>query len=191
MEQPENQFYITLMSNASLREYPDNVLSAFTNKLARMCRVSENWVVGISEIFFNSFTMSEKMQAIPMDKVSTDEIEVFEPTSLKRARKKREQKETAKVKRFSDDGSTLRIIATKDYDIVLKLNDLKEICYKDKHANFSKFLDLITEKIVPNSEVFKPQITLDVAKKEIKKEIMRVLTTQNWETLDIGRQGKI
>lgn len=47
---PENDFYICLLSNNSLHYYSENSLSEFTNKLARSCKLNQNWRVGIIEI---------------------------------------------------------------------------------------------------------------------------------------------
>ena len=47
-----NDFYIDLVSNASLSEYPDNTLSRFVNKLSKAIEFEDEWEVAINEIFY-------------------------------------------------------------------------------------------------------------------------------------------
>lgn len=52
----ENDFYISLLSSNSMKYYPDNTLSSFTNHLASPCNLDgSNWKVGVTEIAFNSY----------------------------------------------------------------------------------------------------------------------------------------
>lgn len=52
----ENEFYISLMSSSSIKFYPSNTLSAFTNLLSQKQKLSEEWCVGLSEIGLVPFT---------------------------------------------------------------------------------------------------------------------------------------
>lgn len=53
----EDHFYVCLLSNNSLDIYPNNVLSAFTNKLHVPINFDDSWSVGITEIGFNNFKL--------------------------------------------------------------------------------------------------------------------------------------
>lgn len=46
----DQQFYLTLPSNASLNIYPDNTLSDYTTRLFNPIQLSGRWEVGLSEI---------------------------------------------------------------------------------------------------------------------------------------------
>ena len=47
-----SEFYVDLISNASMDEYPDNTLSQFTNRLCHPLKFDEEWEVAINEIFY-------------------------------------------------------------------------------------------------------------------------------------------
>lgn len=114
MEQTEDQFYISLMSNSSLDEYPDNTLSAFTNKLARPCRVNENWVVGVTEIFFNSFSSSAKLQMLP---VTNEDVDTFPPvtvTQIKPTKTSKKRKNRERIVRHNYQHLELQPITKKN-----------------------------------------------------------------------------
>ena len=51
---PPDQFYVTLLSNASQDLYPDNTIGAFTVELARPIHLgpNANWEVGLCEFTF-------------------------------------------------------------------------------------------------------------------------------------------
>ena len=57
-EKMSNQFNVTLLSNDSIKKYPNNVLSNFTNYIDCPLNLYGSWEVGISEIFYNAFTPS-------------------------------------------------------------------------------------------------------------------------------------
>jgi hypothetical protein len=52
----EDEFYVTLQSNSSKHIFPKNVQSAFTNQLKKPLKLTDEWVVGITEVYFNSKT---------------------------------------------------------------------------------------------------------------------------------------
>jgi hypothetical protein len=56
------EFYVTLQSNSSRNVYPKNVQSAFTNCLKKPLKLNDEWVVGVTEIFFNSKTEMKKIR---------------------------------------------------------------------------------------------------------------------------------
>lgn len=191
MEQSVDQFYISLMSNASMDEYPENVLSAFTNKLAKPCRVNENWVVGVTEIFFNSFT-AKSAQIL----ASVDNVETFTPVVVKpQRRNKRKHREyvtrhdyqhlelvpNKKQKRAAQNERKLIIKAHPEFDIVLTHSDLSEMCYEKNDMNFGKFLEVLSEKIVRLDYVYEnPETPLEDAKKQIKNEMMDIVKRVDW-----------
>lgn len=47
-----NNFFVDLVSNASMKFYPDNTLAKFTNKLTPPLELDGEWEVAISEIFY-------------------------------------------------------------------------------------------------------------------------------------------
>ena len=59
-------FYLTLPSNASMIEYPENKTSEYTVKLPCNINLSENFKVGISEIHYahNFYNVSENNQSL-------------------------------------------------------------------------------------------------------------------------------
>lgn len=58
---PNNEFYISLLSNNSTDRYKENTLSSFTNHLARPIDLStDDWYVGLVEIECNQATAGDK-----------------------------------------------------------------------------------------------------------------------------------
>lgn len=56
MYSQENDFYVCLLSNNSLKYYKENTLSSFTNLLSSPCNLNcGEWKVGITEIAFNTY----------------------------------------------------------------------------------------------------------------------------------------
>ncbi|GFS56123.1 uncharacterized protein TNCV_1650491 [Trichonephila clavipes] len=51
MAQENENFYITLPSNASMNYFPSNTQASFRTKLARPITLTGEWEVGLSEIF--------------------------------------------------------------------------------------------------------------------------------------------
>lgn len=52
----EEEFYITVLSDASSQVFPDNTLSSFTTKLPDNVDIRRgNWKVGVTEIYINDF----------------------------------------------------------------------------------------------------------------------------------------
>ena len=47
-----SNFFVDLVSNASMDFYPQNTLSKFTNKLKFPLELSDEWEVAITEIFY-------------------------------------------------------------------------------------------------------------------------------------------
>lgn len=74
MDTNANQFYVGLFSNESMNDYPDNVLSAFTNKLAKPIQIDETWCVGLTHISFGPFSSFQRMVMEP-----PQEVETFNP----------------------------------------------------------------------------------------------------------------
>lgn len=58
----ENEFYVCLLSNNSIQIYPENTLSAYTNILKYPLKLTNDWVVGLTEISFNSYNVTTKIQ---------------------------------------------------------------------------------------------------------------------------------
>lgn len=209
MEQSENNFYITLMSNISLNEFDNNVQSAFTNKLSKVCRIpSDNWEVGVTEIYFNSFSkMAAKIQSQFSDNVENIEMNASPGPTAKKKRRRREyvknqftssQTELFNVnnrnyhnlelleegKRFKRAVRQLKIIVHDEYDIVLKDSEIKEICYQKNDLNFGKFLEFLTSHIIFNDGVFGPKTSLETVKKLVKDNMINIISTYNWQNLE-------
>lgn len=53
MDGKSQAFNVTILSNNSSAQYPDNKLSAFSNKMPINLSLSGEWVVGVSEIYLN------------------------------------------------------------------------------------------------------------------------------------------
>lgn len=201
MEQSVDQFYITLISSASMLEFPDNVLSSFTNKLAQPCSVNENWVVGISEIYYNSFTPSTQ----PSQKANlmlSDEVETF--VSKKRKRKQREYVSRRKYQQLElQDGIKRKrelspipepkviIRAHKDYNIILTNQDLKDMCYEKNDMNFGKFLEVLPNKMYSvHPEGVEVSESLETARKKMKEEIMTYIKETDWSKVEKRKYEK-
>ncbi len=61
-ESDYDDFNIILFSNDSMDFFPQNKLSAFTNRLSQPCRLEEgSWYVGLAEISFNDFLESTEV----------------------------------------------------------------------------------------------------------------------------------
>lgn len=58
--QSNQEFYVTLFSNSSMQINPNNVLSSFTNLLKETIFLTDDWVVGISEIYINGLQLKNK-----------------------------------------------------------------------------------------------------------------------------------
>lgn len=158
MEGSEDQFYICLMSNSSQTVYPNNTLSSFTNVLARACKISEDWLVGLSEIHFNPIPngTSAPLKVNPLAESSgesdpgfDDSIEVFESKRSKRSPTKQKQKQKVVRKRRSN-GSTLSIIVNTNYGIYMSSNDLTKLCYERNNMNGGALLDALPKKFRPH-----------------------------------------
>ena len=49
----EDDFYISLVSNASMNIFPDNTIASFTNRFDYIpMRLDENWVCGLTDIYY-------------------------------------------------------------------------------------------------------------------------------------------
>lgn len=46
----EKEFYLTLLSNSSMKYFPNNTTTKFTTQLHKRIRLTENWSVGLAEI---------------------------------------------------------------------------------------------------------------------------------------------
>lgn len=189
MEQTDDQFYISLMSNSNLDEYPDNTLSSFTNKLAKTCRVNDQWVVGITEIFFNSFSRSQQLRM-------SHDVETFPAVTIQPIqRQKRKHREyvtrhnyqnleltpSKKQKRSSD--FKFIINAHNEYKIILSNTDVKDMCYDKNDLNFGKFLEVLSTKLTPIKKD-ETKTSVEKAKKEIKRSMMDIIKKTDWSAVE-------
>lgn len=181
MEHDNDQFYVCLMSNSSMGVYPENVLSSFTNVLARSCKISEEWGVGLSEIHFNPIpgTHSNQVRVLNkreessgddddgrMEKYDDDLIEVF-TTSMSKKRKRRE---------VIYDAQEIEIVVNKNYKIVLRKPDLEDICYQRHDMNCGKLLEILStkfERISGHGTLEELKDTEHSAKEAMFKKIIR------------------
>lgn len=60
----DNGFYITLLSNGCMGKYPNNTQASFTNALPRSLQLSENYVVGITEISLNPYQLDDSSSSL-------------------------------------------------------------------------------------------------------------------------------
>lgn len=58
------EYYVTLLSNNSMKYYETNTLSSFTNRLPVPLNLNGNWVVGLTEMYVNSFQHQINADAI-------------------------------------------------------------------------------------------------------------------------------
>lgn len=157
MEVAQDNFYIGLFSNGSLKIYPENTLSAFTNLLRSPYILNENWSVGLTEIAFNNYKSSSIKQEInPNRESSGEECTNVLPRIKKRKRKRNINyvySKPIKTKKRSSNVSNLKEINIKlnygDYKIVLTNEMLKKYEFKKGHINFAKFLEMLPQHIVP------------------------------------------
>lgn len=174
--------------------YPENTLSAFTNVLARSCKINEEWVVGLSEIHFNPIpnTRSSRLRHInPTFESSGDdnddgrivkgyddgEIEVFAP--IERRKKKRATKRKRRNDN-NDEEQQIEITVNENYRIVMRRPDLEDICYQRHDLNGGKLLESLSSKLerVGNGKgaLGDHTATERVAKEAVIKKIVRT----NW-----------
>lgn len=181
-----NEFYMSLLSTDSSNIYDNNVQSAFTNLLGKVCKLNENWVVGLAEIAFNKFTspMSRLQQQEPSVKrkqtaetlISEEEdtdnefsVEVIAP--INRYRKRRH----VSPDRIQDiQAKSITIQLRNGRAILLNSENLESIAYKKRDINFGKFLETLPEYIYPE------RYTEAEAKRQIKDEIFSIVTGRNW-----------
>lgn len=125
----EDHFYVCLLSNNSLDIYPNNVLSAFTNKLHVPITFTDSWSVGITEIGFNNVQS-------PQSKLSQEHIP------------------TKKAKRnVTFEQVIINIEGEKKYRIEFTSNDLNKLS-KSKFISFSTFLENMHHYVVSNEKKF-------------------------------------
>lgn len=199
MEPSENDFYVSLMSNSSMEEFPSNTLSAFTNILARPFRLTENWVVGVTEVYFNSFETKQ-------DYIEMAEVETFTPIissspKFKKKTKKRKREPLHDYKNLeliperkkrTHNNNNLVIKAHSEYDILLTKKEMEDMCFDGRHANFARFLEVISNKVIWNVKspvTFETmpsqtaEVSITTAKKEIKQRIFNVIRNTAWQAL--------
>lgn len=189
MQATEDQFYVGLMSNESMLDYPDNVLSSFTNKLARPIQIDEKWCVGLTHISYGPFAPYQRMELAPeLDQ----EVETFEPITVSpplpvHPKKKRRRREREYRKQHQDVTAEKKIIIKLNevYSIVLTQSDLKELTYEKHHLNCGKLLKVLPLKIMPEEHGFDPNINyeMEAIRRQVKQRIFKLLDEEDW-TLD-------
>ena len=70
----ESEFYVTLPSNSSMENFPDNKTSNFVIKLSRTLQLDGEWEVGLAETVYphTSYNIRE----------GTNSVEIYAPDNL-------------------------------------------------------------------------------------------------------------
>lgn len=144
MEPTVEQFYVGLMSNESMNDYPDNVLSAFTNKLARPIQIDESWCVGLTHISYGPYASFQRMEMGPEIPINL-EVETFEPVTVTPAspKKRRRDREYRTQKQEAPNEKKILIKVSNTQNIILTQTDLKELTYDKHHLNGGKLLKVL------------------------------------------------
>lgn len=182
-------FYVALMSNNSMENYPDNVLSAFTNKLPRPIRLEGNWVVGLTHISYGPFSAFQRMQMPPEPETSPNfDVEVFEPIIVNNNDYKPpppKKHKRVRIRRQEANVEKKVVIKVSDtHNIILSQTDLKELTYEKNHLNCGKLLRVLSEKIVPRMNENDPQSVyeMEMLRRKIKHQIMDLIDKEDWIT---------
>lgn len=128
-----NDFYVCILSNNSLHFYPENTLSAFTNALARPCKLDDSWSVGLTEI------------ALPEREKNPDDHKVVKHQISDKAYKGTRKK----VKRSYVETFTSVKLDEKT-SLQWWSNGLKALSYKERHINFSVLLSSFFTAVDPS-----------------------------------------
>lgn len=193
MEQNVDQFYVALMSNNSMEHYPDNVLSAFTNKLPRPVQLIGTWVVGLTHISYGPFSSFQRMVMLPENE---SDVEIFEPISVnrpvpdpspippKKRRRVRRDREYRTQKQEASVEKKVEIKVSDVYNIVLTQSDLQELTYEKHHLNAGKLLKILGDKIEPKLNVDDPKVyyEMEMLRRKIKHQIMDLIEKEDWIT---------
>lgn len=193
MEQNQDQFYVVLMSNNSMEHYPDNVLSAFSNKLPIPLKLEGNWVVGLTHLSYGPFASFQRMEmAAPENGAIDDDVETFDPVSAtptvvepppkKRQRKRKRDREYRTQKQEASDEKKVIIKISDVHSIVLKQSDLRELTYEKHHLNCGKLLKVLAEKIEPRLDDNDPRIfyEIEMMRRRIKHQIIDLINEEDW-----------
>lgn len=159
----ENEFYVCLLSNASLQVYK-NTLSAFSNLMSKPIKLSESWCVGLTEIAFNDFTKSGKLKrslneiyesGSDNESISYQDVELLD-TPIKRI-KRGAKSEVMEI--FFKEMGGWRIFK----------KDIKKMTYKGNNINFGTLLRYLDK------------FTLEHDKKRVKLELIDAFN----QTIDV------
>lgn len=159
-----NEFYVALLSNASLNIHGSNTLSSFTNQLSKACRLDQNWVVGLVEIGINNYKKSANFE-LPKREIYS-QLETFNEegdTQTQHESSDEDYEIISQIKRMKRSSDILEINYGSDIDIkkvVLYKNDLRHIAYNSNTINFGALLELLEKNINRNKtkRVFKEKM---------------------------------
>lgn len=195
-----DQFYVGLLSNESMPDYPENSLSAFTNKLARGIQIDENWVVGLTSISFPPYLNHQRMQmATPemqeeerkkrlrRETEIDDTVETFNPITVNEPppKKKRPQREYRKLKQKEEKKIVIKVSDTEN--IVLTQSDIKKLTYQNSsNLNCGILLQVLDQKIEPKIDVSNAEQALkrEILKGILKNELFTAIIMNKWNLVD-------
>lgn len=178
-------FYIGLVSNESFPDYPQNTLSAFTNKLAKAIQLDgDDWVVGLTSISFPKYETFQRLQAI--EEVDNT-VETFTPITVndqQPPKKKRRRREYRKLKQTIEKKIVIKASAT--HTITLKESDIVKLTYKKSHLNCGILLETLGEKIDPQPDKSDQVDVLraEVLKRSIKNDLFAGIDSNIWNSND-------
>lgn len=194
MDPNVDQFYVGLMSNESMNDYPDNVLSAFTNKLARPIQIDESWCVGLTHISYGPHSTFQRMEMAPETSIDLG-VETFEPVTVattspvppKKRRHRDREYRTQKQEAVFEKIIAIKVSDTQN--IVLTQSDLKELTYDKHHLNGGKLLKILPEKIQPKLDESDAKIYYEqeMLKRKIKHQIFDLIQNEDWTLKDITK----
>lgn len=146
-DKEEESFYICLQSNDSMKNFPENTLSAFTNLLKKPHKFGQKWLVGLTEFGYGAFSeKSAPLMRNPNRESSGDEsVELLVPV-----KRKRKIKRNASIS--EDDKLSIEINGT-IYNI--SVHELEKISYKSTKIdiNFNRLLKLLHKKITSEDDL--------------------------------------
>lgn len=183
----EEEFYVALFSNDSLKSYPNNTLSAFTNLLSRPCRFDGDWHVGLVEIGFNDFTpeSSRLIAKRSIETFSSDSSEYdtdegslnFNCCKPKRKQQKSYVPLRERKNAFFQKENFCNVKIDETYKFAIPETLLHKIAYNTakKDVNFGKFLEHLSECITPQNKENE-----NLIKHEIMRKILTFLDTKDW-----------
>lgn len=159
-----NEFYVSLLSNASGNIHKNNTLSTFTNQLSKACRLDQSWVVGLVEIGINNYKKHENIKSNSVE--SYNQIESFDEKEIIQSQSESSDEDyeiVTEIKRRKRSGEFMEINYGSETDvkkIFLYKNDFKQIAYNTNNINFGDFLQLLEKNInrEKTKRVFKEKI---------------------------------